>query len=42
MELAKDMTPIPGPILFMAYRQIRKKMAIGMTQDRILLKSLLS
>ena len=40
--LLKDMTPIPGPIFFMAYRQIRKKMAIGMIQERTLLRNLLS
>ena len=40
--LLKDMTPIPGPIFFMANRQIRNIMPRGSTQERIVLRILLS
>ncbi len=40
--LLKDMTPIPGPIFFMAYRQIRNIMPMGRIQERMLLRNLLS
>jgi hypothetical protein len=36
------MTPIPGPIFFMAYRQIRSIMPMGRIQERILVRNLLS
>jgi hypothetical protein len=40
--LLKDMTPIPGPIFFMANRQIRKKIPRGRIHERRLLKNLFS
>jgi hypothetical protein len=40
--LPKDITPIPGPIFFMANRQIRKKMPMGRTQERRVPRNLLS
>jgi len=40
--LLKDMTPWPGPIFFIAYRQIRKKMPMGRIQERMVPRNLLS